>query len=121
MKISSYIQHNTDSMQEGILKSLSEFKKELWRNLAKVEVRGKRGRKIPILFTPNTKDSVVLLIKTRKDVGISPENPNIFARPYFNSVVRIQGCDTIHKFAQSCGQTSTKPNRGSTLQPYRNS
>lgn len=46
-----------------------------------VEIRGKRGRKVPVILTPEVKDSIDLLIKTRKAVGIPDENPYIFARP----------------------------------------
>lgn len=79
MKMSSYLQRDTNPMQDDILKSLSDFEKELCRTLARVEVRGKRGRKVPILLAPNMKDSVELLLKTRTKVGIYPENPYIFA------------------------------------------
>ena len=33
-----------------------------------VEIRGKRGRKVPMILTPEVKESIDLLNKTRKSV-----------------------------------------------------
>ncbi|XP_062278057.1 uncharacterized protein LOC133983118 [Scomber scombrus] len=101
-------------MHDEILESLSPFEKKLCENLIRVEVRGKRGRKVPVLFPTNIKDSVELLIQTREEVGISPTNPYIFARPFYGSQESIRGYDSLKRFAESCGAkqpgnlTSTK-------------
>ena len=46
-----------------------------------VEIRGKRGRKVPVTLTSEMTSSISLLIKTRKAAGILDENPYVFARP----------------------------------------
>lgn len=114
MEVTTYLQRNQHNMQDEILESLSPFEKKLCENLTRVEVRGKRGRKVPILFQVNVKESVDLLIKTREDAGISPRNPYIFARPYYGSQENMRGCDSLKRYAESCGAkhpeniTSTK-------------
>ncbi|XP_014823286.1 PREDICTED: uncharacterized protein LOC106903805 [Poecilia mexicana] len=114
MELNTYLQRNQHDMHDEVLESLSKFEKKLCENLARVEVRGKRGRKVPVLFTTNIKQSVELLIKTREEVGISPTNPYIFARPFYGSQGNFRGCDSLKRFAESCGAkqpqnlTSTK-------------
>lgn len=114
MEVKTYLQRNKQTVQDDILESLSPFEKKLCQNLTRVEIRGKRGRKVPVLFPTNVKESVDLLIKTRDEVGISPTNPYIFARPYFGSQENIRGCDSLKRYAEGCGAkfpeniTSTK-------------
>ena len=45
-----------------------------------VDIWGKRGRKVPVILTPEVKESIDLLNKTTKAVGIPDENPFTFAR-----------------------------------------
>lgn len=114
MQVETYLRRNQQEVQDDIFESLTPFEKKLCERLTRVEIRGKRGRKVPVLFPTNVKDSVELLIKTRENVGIPPTNPYIFARPYYGSVESIRGCDCLKKFAEACGAkqpqniTSTK-------------
>ncbi|XP_038588945.1 uncharacterized protein LOC119914037 [Micropterus salmoides] len=114
MEVKTYLERNKHSMQDEILESLSPFEKKLCENLIRVEVRGKRGRKVPVLFPTNVRQSVELLIKTREDVEISPSNPYIFARLYYGSQENIRRCDSLKRYADCCGAehpeniTSTK-------------
>ncbi len=114
MEVTTYLQRNQSNMQDEILESLSPFEKKLCENLTRVEVRGKRGRNVAILLPAHVKESVELLIKTREDAGISPSNPYIFARPYYGSQENVRGCDSLKRYAKSCGAkhpeniTSTK-------------
>ncbi|XP_031174403.1 uncharacterized protein LOC116063546 [Sander lucioperca] len=114
MEVNTYLQRNKQSMQDDILESLSPVEKKLCQKLTRVEVRGKRGRKVPVLFPTNVKESVELLIKTREEVGIPPNNPYIFARPCYGSQENIRGCDSLKHYAKACGAkepeniTSTK-------------
>ncbi|XP_041853923.1 uncharacterized protein LOC121648062 [Melanotaenia boesemani] len=108
MELNTYLQRNNHSMHDEVLESLSPFEKKLCENLTRVEVRGKRGRKVPVLFTINIKESVELLIKTREEVGISPTNPYIFALPFFGSQESIRGYDCLKRFSESCGAKQPK-------------
>ncbi|XP_073781211.1 uncharacterized protein isoform X2 [Danio rerio] len=114
MEVKTYLQRNHINIQDDILESLSPFEKKLCENLTRIEIRGKRGRKVPILLPANVKESVELLIKTREDAGISQANPYIFARPNYGSLENMRGCDSLKRYAKSCGAkhpeniTSTK-------------
>ena len=43
-----------------------------------VEVKGKRGRKVPVLLTKEVKSALSVLIEKRAEVGVHPENPYLF-------------------------------------------
>ena len=44
-----------------------------------VEIKGKRGRKVPLFLTEEVKQAMDVLVETRSEVGINPENPYLFA------------------------------------------
>ncbi|XP_061772613.1 uncharacterized protein LOC133562524 [Nerophis ophidion] len=114
MEVQTYLLRNKRNMHDEILKSLSQFEKKLCQNLIRVEIRGKRGRKVPVLFPTNVHESVELLIKTRDEVGISTSNLYILARPCYGSLENIRECDSLKRYSESCGAqhpeniTSTK-------------
>ena len=74
-----------------------------------VEIRGKRGRKVPVILTTEMISSINLLIKTKKDVGIPNENPYIFARPSRQSLDHMRACDCLRKFATQCEPVLSNP------------
>ena len=103
MEVKTYMQRNKGSMQDEILASMSKVERASCKTLTRVEIRGKRGRKVPVLFPNNIKMSVDLLIKNREAVGISPSNPYIFARLNNGSCENIRGTDTLRRYAKECG------------------
>ena len=67
-----------------------------------VEIRGKWGRKVPVILTREIRENIDLLNKTRATVGIPDENPYVFARPSRQSLGHIRAWDCMRKFAQEC-------------------
>lgn len=67
-----------------------------------VEIRGKRGRKVPMLLTPQMKKSIDLLIEKRKEVGIPDDNPYIFARASKQSLSHLRGWECLKKCVSEC-------------------
>ncbi|KAG8176112.1 hypothetical protein JTE90_025570 [Oedothorax gibbosus] len=88
--------------QTEIQESLSEFERKLSQSLTLLEVRGKRGRRVPILLTDEMKVCVELLIKHRNLTGVSANNDYIFAKSKFGSIKPIRGGDVLRKFAKEC-------------------
>ena len=74
-----------------------------------VEIRGKRGRKVPVILTTEMTSSINLLIKTRKVVGIPDENPYVFPRPSRQSLEHMRACDCLRKFATRCEPPLSNP------------
>ena len=66
-----------------------------------VEIRGKRDRKVPVILTPEVKNSIDLLNKTRRAVGIPDKNPYVFARPNRQSLEHLRGWDCLRNLQQS--------------------
>lgn len=61
-----------------------------------VYVRGKRGRKVPILMTADIVNGINALLKTREAVGVHCNNKHIFAAPTRNSIKYLRGPDCLH-------------------------
>ena len=53
-----------------------------------VEIEGKRGRKVPVLLTPNIKGAMDILVKTRREANINTNNKFFFASPSEDSLLK---------------------------------
>ncbi|XP_006814230.1 uncharacterized protein LOC102801744 [Saccoglossus kowalevskii] len=60
--------------------SLTSWEQNLCRLIDRVEIKGKRGRNVPVLLTKDLCNRIKLLIEKRKDVKVNVANPYIFAR-----------------------------------------
>ncbi|CAH3173487.1 unnamed protein product [Porites lobata] len=74
-----------------------------------VEIRGKRGRKVPVILTPEMINAIDVLIKTRKAVGIADENPYVFARPNRQSLEPMRAWDCLKKLSTQCEPPLSNP------------
>ncbi|KAG7456743.1 hypothetical protein MATL_G00239180 [Megalops atlanticus] len=112
MLLETYMKRDTTPMNLDVFDSLSKLEQQLSSTLTRIEIRGKRGRKVPVLLTKSMVSSMEVLIHFRREVGVPEENPYMFARMEANS--HIRGCDCLRKFASECGAkypenlTSTK-------------
>ncbi|CAH1108062.1 unnamed protein product [Psylliodes chrysocephalus] len=86
--------------------SLTPLETKLAERLIIVEVRGKshKNPKVPILMTTYLKDVIDLLIKSRSQVEINPQNIYVFARTNM-SLQSLRGYDCLNKF---CNETELK-------------
>ncbi|XP_056001324.1 uncharacterized protein LOC125677270 [Ostrea edulis] len=97
----------SDSLKE-IEDSLKPLERILCKTFSRVEIRGKRGRMVPILITPALERSIVLLNETREQAGVSKSNPYVFARSGFSSLNPIRSSDCLRKFAEESGVKNTR-------------
>ncbi|XP_030580890.1 uncharacterized protein LOC115786506 [Archocentrus centrarchus] len=81
--------------------ALSELEKKLCKHFQRIEIKGKRGRKVPILLTPDMASSMELLVQNRHHCDVLDENPYMFGRP--QTLNHFRGSDIIREIAQSCG------------------
>ncbi|XP_067311201.1 uncharacterized protein [Pseudorasbora parva] len=111
MLLSTFILRDKSDPHEDVNVALSELEKSLCKHFVRLEIRGKRGRKVPVLLTPAMVDSLNLLVEKRKECGVA-DNSYMFARPY--AVSHYRGSDCIRYFVNACGAknplslTSTK-------------
>lgn len=75
---------NKKQPNDDVLESLSKVEKMLVNSLMRVAIMGKRGRAVPILFTPKLVQCIQLLNEARVDFI---NNSYIFARPFFNFLI----------------------------------
>ncbi|KAL5238907.1 hypothetical protein ACI65C_006317 [Semiaphis heraclei] len=111
--INTYLTAPIEISQEEVDLSLSEMERQLTKQLKRIVIRGKRGRGVPILFTPTLQKTITFLLKTREVVDfIDENNPYLFALPH--SLNSIRGSDAIRKLSIDSGAknpenlTSTK-------------
>lgn len=112
MPLSAYLSSNPTGDQDDLKEALSDLEKKLCEHFRRLEIRGKRGRKVPVLLTPEMQLSLDMLVSKRQECGVPTENVHLFARPCAMSCYR--GSDCLRHFAIICGAkrpdtlTSTK-------------
>lgn len=100
--LATYISAPSEVSQEEVEASLSEMERHLTQQFKRIVIRGKRGRGVPILFTPSLQKSITLLLETRKVTNyIDKQNTYLFALP--NSMGCLRGSDAIRKLSKDCG------------------
>ncbi|TRZ00867.1 hypothetical protein DNTS_034087 [Danionella cerebrum] len=83
--------------------SLSPFERLVLPHLPRVGVQGKRGRVQPLIIPPHSEACLEMLLQTRAGVGIDPQNPYVFARPYHSPATPLRGTDLLRSLARSSG------------------
>jgi isopentenyldiphosphate isomerase len=93
-------QQITNSFDQDVVASLSQWEQELCRKLSRMEIRGKRGRKVPVLLTEEMKESIDMLVSFREKAGVDPENKHLFACPTNGSMHAIRGAACLRTLVQ---------------------
>ncbi|XP_013856285.1 uncharacterized protein LOC106512152 [Austrofundulus limnaeus] len=84
--------------------ALADLEKKLCQHFKRVEIKGKRGRKVPVLLTPGMQESLDLLVAKRQECEVPKDNIYLFGRPSAWSCYR--GSDCLRHFAKVCGAKS---------------
>lgn len=86
---------------EDVMQCLSKLERDLSNDFTRIVIRGKRGRKVPVLLTREMTRSVDFLIEHRTlENDISDSNKYVFAK--IKSDSHIRGSDCLRKFAHLC-------------------
>lgn len=101
MLLSTFLSRSSTPLHDDVAHALTEVEQMLCKYFTRMEIRGKRGRKVPVLLTPAMVKALELLAKERSACGVLPENMYIFARP--GSTTYLKGSDCIRLFARECG------------------
>ncbi|KAI1883514.1 hypothetical protein AGOR_G00232330 [Albula goreensis] len=83
--------------------SLSPFERQVLSHLPRAGVLGKRGRVQPLILPPHSEPCLELLLQTRLGVGVDPQNPYLFARPYHSPATPLRGADLLRSLARASG------------------
>ncbi|XP_050059864.1 uncharacterized protein LOC126551137 [Aphis gossypii] len=89
--------------QEEVLNALSPVELELTKSFKRIVIRGKRGRGVPVLFSPHLQKRLHFLTSLRETVCfIDKNNPYLFPLPQTSeSCMRVS--DIIRKFCKNAG------------------
>ncbi|XP_023805402.1 uncharacterized protein LOC111946283 isoform X2 [Oryzias latipes] len=101
MPLSAFTLRDTAGVPSDLATSLTELEQKLCKHFQRIEIRGKRNRKVPILLTPEMLTSMETLVSLRRTCGVPDENPYFFARPEADT--HLRGSDAIREVAQACG------------------
>eukprot|EP00745_Piridium_sociabile_P041488 TRINITY_DN8204_c0_g1_i1.p1 TRINITY_DN8204_c0_g1~~TRINITY_DN8204_c0_g1_i1.p1 ORF type:complete len:792 (-),score=157.14 TRINITY_DN8204_c0_g1_i1:193-2568(-) len=105
MKVSEYehAQKKPVQIDPEVEASLSPVEQKLSTFLQRVEIRGKYGRRVAILLTPQMQEDIHKIMQKRKQLDIQSEY--LFAtrsgeRPY-------RGCDVIQRYSKDAGVSNS--------------
>ncbi|XP_037837861.1 uncharacterized protein LOC112451075 [Kryptolebias marmoratus] len=101
MALNAFTLRDTSVTHPDVELALSELEKKLCKHFQRIEIKGKRGQKVPVLLTPDMVSSMELLVQNRRNCDVLDENPYIFGRP--QTLNHFRGSDIIREMAQSCG------------------
>ncbi|XP_077356261.1 uncharacterized protein LOC144003657 [Festucalex cinctus] len=85
---------------------LSPFERRVLCHLPRAGVMGKRGRVQALILPPNCESCLDLLLQTSADVGVDPESPYVFSRPYHSPATPLRGTDLLRNLARASGVKS---------------
>ncbi|KAI5607958.1 hypothetical protein C0J50_12349 [Silurus asotus] len=77
MLLSAFKSRKSSELHEDIANCLSIFERKLFLHFTRVEIRGKLGRKVPVILKPFMVSAMKLLNETCEACGL---NPFMFAR-----------------------------------------
>ena len=78
--LSTFVDRQQLNVNDEILYCLTKVEKALLSVLDRVEIEGKRGRKVPVLFTKRLCNQIDCLVKTRSAAGVLDSNQYLFAQ-----------------------------------------
>ncbi|KAM9431823.1 uncharacterized protein Hap1MRO34_002964 isoform 2-T3 [Clarias gariepinus] len=116
MLLKSFQERDSTALHDDVALGLSKFEQKLCSHFSRVEIRGKRGRKVAILLSPDMVDALTLLVSRRLDCGVPDTNSFLFARPHCQSHYR--GQDSLRVYARECGAQSPEFLRSTHLRKH---
>ncbi|XP_043275885.1 uncharacterized protein [Venturia canescens] len=99
---------------------LSGEGKKLAKEFVRFEIRGKRGRGVPVLVDKSVFDCMQLLLAYRAEAGVAGKNPHFFALPSSNEECYryLRACNLMREFSQKCGASIPNTLRGTQLRKH---
>ncbi|KAF3834432.1 hypothetical protein F7725_025636 [Dissostichus mawsoni] len=101
MRLKMFNERDNAELHQDVAKGLSKTEQRLCNYFSRVEITGKRGRKVAVLLSPSMLDALSLLVSKRTECGVCSTNVFLFARPKCMSYYRGQDCLRLH--ASKCG------------------
>ncbi|XP_053301945.1 uncharacterized protein LOC128460698 isoform X3 [Pleuronectes platessa] len=116
MRLKSFEQRDCSKLHDDVAIGLSHVEQKLCNFFSRIEIMGKRGRKVAVLLTPSVLDALSLLISKRSECGICATNVFLFARP--KSMSHYRGQDSLRVHASQCGAKHPEHLRSTQLRKH---
>ena len=116
MRLKSFLERDKTKLHEDVGMGLSTTELRLCNYFCRVEIMGKRGRKVAVMLTPSMVNALSLLASNRTKSGVCATNIFLFARPKAMSHYRGQDCLRVH--ASQCGAKHPEHLRSTQLQKH---
>ena len=117
MQVAHYMAKQTADYGAQFETILSGFEKKLCFIMPRVEIEGKRGRTVAVLFPQYLVNTIDLLLQTRAQV-VTDDNTFLFPAVHYGSKSHIRGSDCLRKLAAECGATAPHRLRSTNLRKH---
>ncbi|XP_026035994.1 uncharacterized protein LOC113029369 isoform X4 [Astatotilapia calliptera] len=111
MTVKNFEDRDMSKLNDDISSGLTEVEKRLCQQFARVELKGKKGRKVAVILTSDMTNNLSLLVSKRKECGVSENNMYLFAIPCSDGHYRGQ----FGQFADACGAEHPQNLRSTNL------
>ncbi|XP_078790319.1 uncharacterized protein LOC111947145 isoform X1 [Oryzias latipes] len=116
MTLCGFQGRDSSALHKDIAFGLTKFERHLCQHFSRVELRGKRGRKVAVLLSPDMVSAITRLTEKRADCGVLAENPFLFARP--KCLTPYRGQDCLRLYAAECGAKNPELLRSTQLRKH---
>ncbi|XP_076587412.1 uncharacterized protein LOC143321144 isoform X2 [Chaetodon auriga] len=118
MTLESFQKRDQTELHSDVAASLSAFEQKLARHFSRVEIMGKRGRKVAVLFNPEVVCATTLLVEKRETCNVHKDNPFLFGRPDCPPTSHYRGQDCVRTFARLCGAKNPQNLKSTQLRKH---
>ncbi|XP_073719998.1 uncharacterized protein [Misgurnus anguillicaudatus] len=115
MTLECFMKRDQTELHEDIALGLSPFEQKMSKHFSRVEIMGKKGRKVAVLLSPDLVGAIQLLVDKRDSCEVDGDNPFLFARPKCSATSFFRGQDCIRLFANQCGAQNPEYLRSTQL------
>ncbi|XP_077429564.1 uncharacterized protein LOC144056525 [Vanacampus margaritifer] len=109
-------ERDSTKLHKDVALGLSQLEQRLCNYFTRVELVGKRERKVVVLLAPSTVEALSLLTNKRKECGVPDENIFLFGRP--KTLTYYRGCDCLRIYASLCGAKQPELLRSTQLRKH---
>ncbi|XP_046602578.1 uncharacterized protein LOC124296589 [Neodiprion lecontei] len=109
-----------ENVNGDLFHQLSDESQQFAKQFARLTIRGKLGRTVPVLLYPLHVVCLETILKYRSEAGVTVDNEYIFSVPTFNPLKKkyLRACILMRKFSQECGAVMPCSLRGTTLRKH---
>lgn len=118
MTVESFKRRDQTELHHDIAACLSPLEQKLAKHFSRVEIVGKRGRKVAVLLNPEVVSATMLLLDKRHACDVHKDNPFLSGRSQCAPTSHYRGQDCIRFFSRHCGAKNPENLRSTHLRKH---